>query len=177
MTENNKKVCNYNKKIHFTEEANKYHIDKCVMKTMKKMSDKQKCVRYMSGVMNANNSSKSCSIKDIESICEDHKKNFSLKDAQKLCRLKNQASLQFWGEKHMSKLSSIPEQKEKQEVMPIPMSMPTEQKEVPLQKAIPVENVMPIEQQEEPKNWMEKLKEKIPQGSQAGTWLEQMRQL
>ena len=70
----------------------------------------------MSGVMNTNNSSKSCSIKDIESICEDHKNKFSLNDAQKLCRLKITSFYNF-GKKNISQnLNPIPEQKIKQEV-------------------------------------------------------------
>lgn len=148
MTEENKKMCEYNKQIHFTKEANKYHVDKCVMKTMEKMSDKQKCIRYMTGVMNANNASKSCSIKDVENICEDHKKNFTLNDAQKLCSLKNQASSEFWKQKHMPKLNSIPEEK-----------------------------TMPVEQIEQPKNWMDKMREQEPQSNQEGTWLDKMRKL
>lgn len=111
MEKENKKTCVYNKSIHSTEKADKFHIDKCVMKTMAKMGNKEKCVKYMSGVMNANNVSKSCSIQDIHNICDEHKKHFSLEDAQKLCKIKNQASKQFWCQKN--KLDNCNDEKSK----------------------------------------------------------------
>merc|ERR1711976_709565 len=105
--------------------------------------------------MNVNNSSKSCSIKDIENICEDHKKNFTLNDARKLCKLKNEASSQFWKDKHMSKLSSIQEQPD-QPVQP-------DQKVMPMSADTMSAEAMPIEQKEKSsQNWIEKMKENIP---------------
>jgi len=114
---NKKKVCVYDKSMHSTQKADKFHIDKCVMKTMAKMGNKQQCIRYMSGVMNANNVSKSCSIQDIHNICDDHKNNFSLEDAQKLCKIKNDASKQFWCEKN--KLGNCNDDDEKKNIQGI----------------------------------------------------------
>lgn len=158
--ENNKKVCTYNKAMHSTEESKKYHIDKCVMKTMTKMSDKQQCMKYMSGVMNANNSSKSCSIKDIEDICEDHKKNFTMSDAVKLCTVKTNATSQFW------------KQKNKQKNMPklADQNMMTGQTDQNMTTGQSEQNMQST-------NWLEESKRNAPQGNQEGTWLEKARQM
>ena len=162
--ENNKKVCTYNKAMHSTEESKKYHIDKCVMKTMTKMSDKQQCMKYMSGVMNANNSSKSCSIKDIEDICEDHKKNFTMSDAVKLCTVKNKVTSEFWKQKNMPKLAD--------------QNMMTGQSDQNMPK-LAEQNMMTgqTEQNMQSTNWLEESKRNAPQGNQEGTWLEKARQM
>jgi len=169
--ENNKKVCTYNKAMHSTEESKKYHIDKCVMKTMTKMGDKQQCMKYMSGVMNANNSSKSCSIKDIEDICEDHKKKFTMSDAVKLCTVKNNATSQFWKQKNMPKLAE-------QNIMTAQseQNMMTGQSEQNMMTGQTEQNMMP-EQSMQSTNWLEESKINAPQGNQEGTWLEKARQM
>ena len=161
--ENNKKVCTYNKAMHSTEESQKYHIDKCVMKTMTKMGDKQQCMKYMSGVMNANNSSKSCSIKDIEDICEDHKKKFTMSDAVKLCTVKNNATSTFWKQKNMPKLAE--------------QNMMTGQSEQSMMTGQTEQSMMMPEQSMQSTNWLEESKRNAPQGIQEGTWLEKARQM
>jgi hypothetical protein len=176
-----KKICEYNKSIHMSKEADKFHIDKCVMKTMAKMGNKEKCMRYMSGVMNANNSSKMCSIKNIENICEAHKYNFTMDDAIKLCTIKNQATSEFWKEKNMSwqnsknaseskESSSVSASESKQNInssVSAPESKPN---------AIGSASV-PSDMKTQQKDWIEKMKEYIPQPNQDGTWLEKSRQL
>lgn len=152
-----KKFCEYNKSIHMSKEADQFHIDKCVMKTMAKMGDKQKCIKYMSGVMNANNTSKSCSIKDLENICEDHKNNFTMNDAVKLCTIQNIATSEFWKEKNMYWQNSVSASESRQNVADsesVPSDMKTPQKD-----------------------WIEKMKEYTPQPNQDSTWLEKARQL
>ena len=86
---------------------------------MAKMGNKQQCIKYMAGVMNANNVSKSCSIQDIHNICDDHKNNFSLEDAQKLCKIKNDASKQFWCEKNKLGNCNNDDEKQKQNIQGI----------------------------------------------------------
>lgn len=99
-----KNTCLYNKKKdHFTNAAKDYHINKCVVNTMEKMSDKKKCVTYITGLMNANANEKNCtykeSIKDIENICDKHKQNFTFNDAKMLCIKKKEATDSFWKNK------------------------------------------------------------------------------
>lgn len=100
---NNNWNCNYNKSIHMSESSNKYHLQKCVINTMRKMADKDMCIKYMSGIANANEKvMDKCSIHNLNEICEKNKKDFSIEDAKKLCSIKNEASKNFWMEKNMS---------------------------------------------------------------------------
>lgn len=146
--------CNYNKSIHMTPEADKYHVDKCVMNTMEKMSNKEKCIRYMAGVMNANNTSKSCSIKNLENICEKHQQNFTMEDAKLLCIKKKEASKSFWMNKNIS-IKMIPEEKEKTNVN---------------------KNSNPIKNQESNSN-QSMFNQSIPSSFQNVTWEEKARKL
>ena len=90
------KVCAYDKSIHYGEKADEYHISKCVKDTMQKMGDIDSCTSYMSGIMQINEKTKYCTIKDIHKICEKNKSDFSVDDAMKLCRAENEAAKKFW---------------------------------------------------------------------------------
>lgn len=94
-------MCDYNPSQHFSDEARQNNLQRCISKTMKKMSDPQKCVSYMSGVLSTSESTQSCSVSDVSNICSNYKSQFSVADARKLCSMKNEAEYNFWKEKKM----------------------------------------------------------------------------
>lgn len=171
-----KKFCEYNKSIHMSKEADKFHIDKCVMKTMTKMGNKEKCMKYMSGVMNANNSSKMCSIKNIENICEAHKYNFTMDDAVKLCTIKNKATSEFWKEKNNMSWQNSASISESEQNVSASESKQNVSSPESKQNAIGSASV-PSDMKTQQKDWIEKMKEYNPQPNQDGTWLEKARKL
>ena len=77
--------CNYDVSVHFTDEAQSYHQDKCVTRIMSTMSDPTQCVSYMSGVSEGNPDMAGCSIHNLMSICERKRSDFTQADAEELC--------------------------------------------------------------------------------------------
>lgn len=92
-------MCDYDPSQHFSDESRQINLQRCISKTMKKMSEPQKCVSYMSGVLSSDAKTQSCSISDVSNICSNYKSQFTISDARKLCSMKNDAEYNFWKEK------------------------------------------------------------------------------
>lgn len=89
-------MCDYNPSVHFNKDAQHWHLQKCISKTMSKMSDPVKCTEYMSSVLSTSDNTKACSITNIKEICKKSNDNFTVKDAKQLCMMKNDATSRFW---------------------------------------------------------------------------------
>ena len=96
------KSCDYSPSQHFTASAQQAGLQTCVSKTMKQMSDPQKCIAYMSGVLAGQDKTRSCTLKDMSGICSKYGSEFSVGDARSLCQMKNSAETRFWAEKKKS---------------------------------------------------------------------------
>lgn len=91
-------MCDYTPYVHFTAQADEYHMSTCVASKMKRMADPNECVRYMSGI--AGPSLGQCSVNDLEAICEAKTADFTVADAHKLCAYENAATAKFWSERN-----------------------------------------------------------------------------
>ena len=87
-------MCDYHPSNHFSKQATDRSVDRCVSKTMAKMSDTKSCVNYMSTVLPDQSR---CSVQNVEAICTASKADFSVADARKLCGMKTDAARSFWG--------------------------------------------------------------------------------
>ena len=94
-----KPKCEYNPKLHFTENAKKYHFDKCVIETFQKMGNHHECVKYMSGLMMTSPETYNCNMHNIHNICKHHQKNFTINDAMTLCESETKAVEKYWKNK------------------------------------------------------------------------------
>lgn len=91
--------CTYTKKVHFTPESQKFHIDKCVMEKLTKMNDHKKCTAYYSGICHVNKLG-NCNLDDIDNLCKSAKSEFTVGDAEKLCLAETSATTEFWKNKY-----------------------------------------------------------------------------
>lgn len=90
-------ACQYDPRTaHRTENASKYHHQKCMKRVIESMQDKTKCVGYLAAIAHQNPGMQPCSIEDIESICEQYTSEFSVQDAERLCANINEAQTKFW---------------------------------------------------------------------------------
>ena len=94
--EKTSKTCAYSKQIHYAPQAQAYHKDKCVTRTMRKMSDMNGCVEYMAGVSEGQDQMGGCTVADLRQICEKYTHTFTQDHAEQLCDLQNAASREFW---------------------------------------------------------------------------------
>jgi hypothetical protein len=94
--------CGYTKASHYTPAAQKYHLDKCVNGKIMKMNDHKKCTSYFAGICHVNNLG-GCNLKDIDTMCTNLKTEFTVGDAQELCKAELAGSSAFWEKKYGSK--------------------------------------------------------------------------
>jgi hypothetical protein len=86
----------FHKSIHHTDEANEYHQDSCVSKTMSNMGNINHCVKYIAGIAEGNRELQNISISDIKAHCLEEEKKFTIKHAEELCAKLNNAHREFW---------------------------------------------------------------------------------
>ena len=87
------------KSVHYTEEADSYHMDKCVSKTMSRMSDPMQCIAYMAGIAEGNPAMANVSIADLRAHCAAKESSFTIAHAEDLCKGLNAAHSTFWSDK------------------------------------------------------------------------------
>ena len=87
------------KSIHFTDEADAFHKDKCVSRTMAHMSDPTKCIGYMAGVSEGNPKMARVTIADLRAHCAAKEATFTIADAEALCSGLNEAHASFWSDR------------------------------------------------------------------------------
>lgn len=86
----------FHKSIHYTDEANEYHQDSCVSKTMSNIGNINHCVKYIAGIAEGNSELQHISVSDIKAHCLEKERNFTIKHAEKLCTTLNDAHREFW---------------------------------------------------------------------------------
>ena len=84
---------------HETDNARNVHFSNCVRTQMKKMGDMGNCVGYFAEIFSGNDPTKDkCSIKNLQDLCTEHQKTYTINDAEKYCMLEIEAHKQFWKE-------------------------------------------------------------------------------
>lgn len=92
-------TCPMSPDVHFTPASKAFQMEKCVISKLTKMNDHKKCTAYHAGICNANNLG-ACSLKDIDTMCNKLKTEFTVQDAQELCALEQIAGASFWQNKY-----------------------------------------------------------------------------
>lgn len=95
-------ACSYTQRSHYTNEANAYHMKKCVAEWMSRMTNTEQCVEYMGGIGHKNAGMQSCSVNDLIDICTSKRHTFTVEDATELCTELNKGHARFWGKHHDS---------------------------------------------------------------------------
>lgn len=84
---------------HETDNAKNVHFSNCVRKQMEKMGNMDNCVGYFAEIFQGDDTTKDkCSIKNLQDLCAEHQKNYTINDAEKYCMLEMKAHKQFWKE-------------------------------------------------------------------------------
>ena len=90
--------CLTDSKIFYTDASQNYHMNKCIDKKIAKLSNNDKCVKYMSNILSVN-SGTTCGQADAASLCNKMTslpQNVIREEAIKWCTLEQAASNTYW---------------------------------------------------------------------------------
>lgn len=84
---------------HETDNAKSVHFSNCVRKQMTKMGNMDHCVGYFAEIFSGDDITKDkCSIRNLQDLCAQHQKTYTVSDAETYCMLEMKAHKQFWKE-------------------------------------------------------------------------------
>ncbi len=90
--------CLTDSKIFYTDASQNYHMNKCIDKKIAKLSNNDKCIKYMSNILSVN-SGTTCGQADAASLCgkmTSLPQNVIREEAVKWCTLEQAASNTYW---------------------------------------------------------------------------------